>query len=209
MKSLSELQSSPDVGLAERTVKICLSAKLAAELEQVKADLFEVQALIEQVKAERSEDAPQKPKRMGDTGPLADLEAKADDLAKQGDALRERIDENSVEVLLRGKSSGEWRQWAMKHPARDEDEDRQGAERDRRWAGGLCNVDALVDDLRLFVASYNGEEPSDAWATFVAEKGVPANLTLAASYVVGMHEQVVDAGKSLADWLADRRNVSG
>lgn len=208
-KSLEELEQSPDVGLAERRVNVCLSAKLAEELERVTGELFELRDQIKAARAEAvDEDAPRAPKRMGATGPIGELEERAKAKAAEGDALRERIADNSVEVLLCGKPNGEWRQWASKHPARDEDEDPTGAARDQMWAGGFCNIDALVADLYLFTASYNGFEPSEKWRTLVTTKGAPANLTLAASRVVGMHEQVVDAGKSLVAWWDDQMSVS-
>lgn len=224
MKSLSELQSSPDVGLPERHADVCVSAKLVDELEGLDALLFEVEAeagelrkeiaqLREQeaLKAEGERFGP--PERAGHVSPLlakqaelAELDAKADDLAPKADAVRERIAENNVRLQLRGKRLGEWRQWAAAHPARDEDVDPQGAARDRKWAAGQVNVDDLAADLHQFVVSYNGEPPSQEWAEFVEANGAPLHLVLAASKVVGMHEQAVDEGKSRSAWLADRRS---
>lgn len=205
-KSLSELQQSPDVGLPEDRVTICVAARLVAELAPLDKELFEVEGKIERLLNEREEGVTERPKRLGEKGELPKLQKRAKELADQADAVRARIEENSVEVLLRGKPLGEWRRWAGTHPPRDADEDPQGAARDKAWAGERVNIDAVAENLRIWAASYNGEEPSDAWAEFVAAKGAPAHLTVAASRVVGLHEQVVDAGKSRRAWLDARRS---
>jgi hypothetical protein len=213
MKSLSELQSSPDVGLPEAHADVCVAAKLVDELSAIDAELFEVEAEVEVLRereASKAEGDPQgPPARPGDVSPLLEKEAKATELAAKADEVRDRIADHNVRLQLRAKPGGEWRQWAVANPARDEDADPQGAARDARWAGGHVNIDALAADLHQFVTRYNDEEPSDAWAAFVRTKGAPAHLVLAASKVVGMHEQVVDEGKSRSAWLAARRSVNG
>lgn len=212
MKSLSELQSSPDVGLPETHADVCVAAKLVDELAAIDAQLFEVEAEAEKLREaeilEAEGDRPGPPKRSGHVSRLPELEQKGAELAEAADQVRARIAENNVRLQLRGKPLGQWRQWAAAHPARDAEIDPQGAERDQRWAAGHVNVDHLAAALHEFVVRYNGEEPSQAWATFVAENGAPHHLVVAASRVVGMHEQVVDEGKSRSAWLAARRSVN-
>lgn len=212
MKSLSELQSSPDVGLPEVHADVCVSAKLVDELSALDNELFEIEAEIEQLRENETRDADGEPagppKRAGHVSALPAKEKRAADLAEAADKVRARIADNNVRLLLRGKGLGEWRQWAVKHPARDDEADPQGYARDVKWAGGHVNIDALAVDLHEFVARYNDEEPSEAWATFVATNGAPAHLVVAASKVVGLHEQVVDEGKSRSAWLAARRSAS-
>lgn len=211
-KSLSELQQSPDVGLPERTVKICVAARLVDEAEAIDAELFEVEEHIgrleQQEESRREGGGP--PRRTGERSELPDLIERGKALAAKADATHARIDENMVEVLLRGKTRGEWRQWASKHPARDEATEPQGFERDKTWAGGHVDIDALAADLHLFAVKYNGEDASDAWADFVASKGAPGHLTLAASRVVAMHEAVVSVGGKAqrSEWFASRRSAT-
>lgn len=208
MKSLSELQSSPDVGLAEREVRVCVSAKLARELEEADRLMFEAAGALQIARQEAQQraegDAP--PLRPGQPSPVAAAEAEAEKRAAEADAVRERIKEHSVTLLLRGKSAGEWRLWASKHPARDEGD--PGSDFDRKWAAGFCNLDDLIRDLPQFIVRYNGEEPSEEWAKFITENGVPADLRNAASALVAMHEQGVDLGKARRDWLRDRMSAS-
>jgi hypothetical protein len=212
VKSLSELQSSPDVGLPETHADVCVSAKLVDELSAIDAELFEVEAQVEQLRetaAREAEGEPQgPPKRPGDASRLPELEEKAAELAAKADAVRDRMADTNVRLQLRGKELGEWRQWAVRHPARDAEADPQGYERDVKWAGGHVNIDALAGDLGQFVVRYNDEEPSEAWAKFVTANGAPAHLVVAASKVVGLHEQVVDQGKSRSAWLAARRSAN-
>ena len=207
MKSLADLKSSPDVGLPEREVTVCVSAKLARELEEADRAMFEAEAkatIARQEAAQRADG--ERPKlRPGQKSPVAEAEAEAEKRAAESDAIRERIKDASVVLLLRGKTSGEWRQWAARNPAREEGE--PGADLDRTWAAGFCNLDALIGDLPQFVASYNGEAPSQEWADFVTANGVPADLRNAASVLVGMHEQGVDLGKARRDWLAARMSA--
>lgn len=212
MKSLSELQQSPDVGLPERTVKICVTARLVDEAEAIDAELFEVEERIgrlEQHEESRREGGGP-PRRTGEGSELPALIERGKELAAQADSIHERIEESMVEVLLRGKRRGEWRQWATKHPARDETTDPQGHERDKTWAGGHVDIDALAADLHLFAAKYNGEDASDAWAEFVAANGAPGHLTLAASRIVAMHETVVSVGGKgqRSEWFASRRSAT-
>lgn len=208
MKSLSDLKSSPDVGLPERVVKVCLSAKLVREQEEADEALFEAQAAYEAARVEAQERAEgdRPPARLGSTK-LADLERAADEAATKAEEIRSRMEDATVSVLLRGKTVGEWRQWVAKHPARQEEAEPAEFARDRQYAAGVCNIDALVDDLGLWAVKYNDEEPSQAWAEFLVANGVPAQLTLAASHVVALHEQAVDAGKSRIAWRRDRMSA--
>lgn len=206
-KSLSDLKSSPDIGLPEREVTVCLSAKLARELEEADLALFEAEEALRVARreAEKRAEGEAPPLRTGQKSPVAAAEKEAEKRAAECDAIRERIKDASVSMRLRGKPLGEWRRWANAHPAREEGE--PGAEFDRTWAAGFCDLDALIRDLPSFVARYNDEEPSEEWAAFVAENGVPADLRNAASALVAMHEQGVDVGKARRDWLRGRMSA--
>lgn len=242
MSKLSELKASPDVGLAEYPADVCVSAKLAAELETADKALFEAeetvaalqQTLEEAQSASGDPDAPKKPRRTGESDPTtADLRKRltaAQDAAAEAaatcDAVRERMLHHTVRLTLRGKPNGDWRRWVTAHPARDKDDDPTGWDRDKRYAGGgVCNIDDLIESLggyKLGEDEYDGfvatcqvlgddsapEPATDEWWAFVAANGVPGALRDAASQVVRMHEQVVDAGKSRTDWLANRRSVT-
>ena len=191
---LSEMKSSPDVGRPEATFPICVSGKLAADLEAADRDLFA---------AEEEREAARK---RGRQSALAAAQKRAKAAAERCDEIRARMEEHTIVLALRGKADGEWRNWTSAHPARDEDEDPQGHKRDARH-GGFCNIDDLIETLGEFVAKYGDEDPDpDSWA-FIRDNAAGGDLTRLASKVIAMHEQVVDAGKSRVAWLDGRRNV--
>lgn len=220
MKSLSELQSSPEVGPLERVARVCVAGKLVDQLDHVTEELALCQADIEALRAEAEQRREQsgRPRRSGETSRLPGLEEKADQLSAEADDLRARILDNSVEVRF-AVDDGHWRQFVTNHPARDEQTDEgdgprryvdaAGYAEDIRWANGLCNVAALAREMRHWVISYNGEEPSEQWWEFLCANGAPGDLVKAASAVAGMHVNAVDPGKSRSDWLAGRRSLSG
>jgi hypothetical protein len=210
------------VGLAEYPVDICVSAKLAGQLEAADRELFEADRALRLARAEldaareaaADPDAPKRPRRSGETAhadlvrKVEEAEERARAAAEVSDEIRARMEDNSVRVVLRGKDSGVWGRWVAKHPARDEDDEPAAYERDRRLAAGFCNIDALIADLYEWVAEYNGESPSEDWWEFLSTNGLPADMANAASRVVQMHEQVVDLGKSRLAWLAEQRSAN-
>lgn len=210
MPSLSDVMKSPDVGRPEREYPICVAGKLVRELEQVDAQLFEVESKLDALRADAQErrEGIGPVRRMNEKSEIPTLEAEADALAEQADAIRERMEQNTITLQLRGRTNGEWRQWVSKHPARDEDDDKAGYLRDQRNAAGFCNIDALINDLGDYVTKYGDDDPSDASWRFILDNAAPGNLTRLASTVVGMHEQVVSPGKARTGWLATRRSAN-
>lgn len=210
MSRLDELKSSPDVGLAEYPVKVCVSAKLIAELDAADLELLKATQAVESARAAlelarddaADPDAPKRPRRSGQsphadlTKALEDAEKRAEDAAGVTDAIRERMERHSVTLTLRGKTSGEWRRWVAEHPPRDE------------TAEQFCNLDDLIGDLHLWVAKYDDEDPTEAWWEFVSANGAPAHMREAAHRLILMHERDVDLGKSRRDWLTEWRSAN-
>lgn len=207
MKSLSELEASADVGRPEREFPICVSGKLTRELEAADAELFEVKAELDAAEQEARDHAEGggRPRRTGERSKVAELEKRAQAAAEKCDAIRARMEDHTVTLDLKGKTNGEWRAWVSVNPPRDPEDDKAGAERDRRWAGNFCDVDALIANLSQYVAKYGDDEPSERWQALVFENAAPGDLTRLASAVVAMHEQVTDTGKSRAAWLSGRK----
>ncbi|HET6916589.1 MAG TPA: hypothetical protein VFH56_10920 [Acidimicrobiales bacterium] len=207
MKSLDELESSPDVGPIEKRVPVCLAGKVVDELTRVTQELVEVQQEIELLRPRDDEEPTGPPKRMGAKSRLPELEERAEALTEQADELRQRVLDSSVSLLLR-VDDGAWRQWVAAHPARDEEADPSGHAEDAMWAGGLCNVGALTGDLHQWIAAYNDDAPSDRWRALVDKAGAPGDMRRAASTLVGMHTQVVDPGKSRRAWRDSLRSAT-
>lgn len=211
MSRLDELKSSPDVGRPERIVTVCVSGRLVRELEEAAADLDDARAELadEKAKVARSDDEPVgPPKRAGESrSRVPELERRVADAKAKVDAVQGRMRENSIDLTIRALSEGDWREWVLRHPARmrwvrtgGSDEEPEGEERfeprDIQGASGVCNVDALVADLHLFIAKYDGEDPSDAWWTFLNENVAGGDRIQAAKQIVAMHENTVNVGKA-------------
>jgi hypothetical protein len=70
--------------------------------------------------------------------------------------LRDLMGEYEGELTIRAtKTDGEWEQWRIAHPARDEDE--PGHKDDLMLTGGCCNADDLIADLATYVVAWKGE----------------------------------------------------
>lgn len=209
---LSEMKASPDVGRPERTFDICVSGKLAAKLAVADRAFYDAETRLAEARAAAEpvdEDSPIRPRRLAQRSVDPVLEQAAQDAAAECDRIRGRMAEHTVTLTVRASEFGKWRQWASQHPARDEDTDPAGHARDERYAAGICNVDALIPTLGDYVIDYGGEQPEpDSWA-FIEANASPGDLTMLASIVVGLHEQVVDLGKSRVAWHADRQSVLG
>jgi hypothetical protein len=228
VSKLDELKSSPDVGQPEYTASVCLSAKLAAELEAADTVLFNAEAELEAARAEldrvREQAADgstgQGPRRSGQTPhqeerkAVETAEAQAEEAAAVSDDIRGRMESVSVTLTLRANTE-QWGRWVGQHPPRMQwertggtDEAPAGQERpiarDQRLAGGICDIDALVAELHRWIARYDDEEPSDEWWDMLTANGVPADMAGAAQRVVQMHVQGVDLGKSRTAWRRER-----
>jgi len=89
------------------------------------------------------------------------------------------------------KSDGEWEQWRIANPAREEGQ--PGYLDDLAIARGYCNSSALIDDLAAYVVAWNGEPlaPGDFDALNLSR---PDKKEIAA-IVVGLYETGDDLPK--------------
>lgn len=182
-KSLAELRQSPRVGLPERTYPLCLASTLVGEVQALWSKLEDVEAA-----EARTEDGPTKPKRMGEPSESAKIRA---DLAK----LQAEMVEHTGDLTLRGITEGDWRLWVDGNPARE------GNERDAVVAYGMCNADALIENLSTFAAAWNGDALNAGDWDFIKSKAAPGDLKEIARTVVMMHEGTVNIPKLLSNSL--------
>lgn len=181
MKSLAELRQSPRVGLPERTYTLCLASSLLGEVQALVEELAEVEQ-AEGVDEDGERKGP--PKRMAETsrGPVI--------RARLGE-LREEMAEDSGELTLRAIDEGAWRRWVDEHPAREEHV------RDESVAYGVCNADALLDDLATYAKAWNGEPLADGDWLWIKSQAAPGDLKAIARLVVMMHEAALNVPKLL------------
>lgn len=177
-KSLADLRASSAVGLAERSFRLCLAPRLLAKIEE----------LDEQFHAAHGAEEG-RPTRM------VDGESEALRLAREIDEVRAEMAEHTGTLLLRAREAGDWRQWCLDNPAREDNK------RDRRMGFDLCNFDALLDDLGRYAVEWNGEPLGDGDWEFIRSKTSAGSLDQIAQTVLAMHESAVDVPKSRLDWL--------
>lgn len=195
-KSIAEMRQSPLVGRVETTAKICVAGKLQAELEAVDAEMIEFLSRAEVAEQDQGR------RRLNELPAGAEYRAQAEVLAERADELRDQMADHTVDVRFRAKESGEWRNWVIANPARDDDM------RDQRTMQGVCNADALVASLGEYVVEVNGTDPGQRDWDFIAENAAPAALLDAARKVMQLHETVVSLGKSRRAWLLERTSAN-
>jgi hypothetical protein len=211
-KSITELMSSPDVGLPESVVDVCVAGKLALELQAATDALVEIETRIADIEAERdgeSEGDSPKRRRMAVKPELLEkLEAAKAEAVEQADVcdeIRDRVSDHTVKVKVRGKGSGEWRRFCDDNPPRAKDDDAPGYARDLRLASLACNIDALAAAAGDWIVAYGDDDATpEAWE-FVAANAVPSEMTKLAKAIADLHEGGINVGKSRRDWLATRR----
>lgn len=193
-KSLDEILDSPDVGLPERVFPMCVAGKLNAEFDQVEAELDE---LLEEeaVKKSAKETGQARPTRVG-----LGRNPRIKELDEKREALRKRMVEHTVDLLLRGKPDHEWRKWKNANPPRDDS---------RSDARAGYNLDALTEVLRTspreYVESINDAGYTDEqWAKIMAA-AAPGDMWRLTAEVHDMHDRAVSVPKSLSAWLGITR----
>ena len=209
---LSQLMASddPELGPPETVYDICLAAKLFDQLVEADERYTELEAKIEKAR-ERAGDGDEERsgprRRQGHKPVIRDLEAQAEEAAAVSDGIRARMAEKSVAVRL-VLNEDLWRGLATEHPARDVTKDPTGAQRDRRFAAGQCNFDALLEIAPKFIGGYGDEPPTEQAWEFVKAKSAPGDRDLMASVIVQIHTQGVVLGKSRLDLRHSRRTAA-
>lgn len=169
---------------AERRKDICLEPQLLAE----------VQRLTEERKAAFLEAIPA-PDENGEARPmrLAERAAGSSPEVVRLDAeiakVYDRMTAASGTVVLRASLPGEWRRWVATHPPRKDNRV------DERLTGGICDADALANDLAVWVASYNDEPVTAEDLDYIITTAAPADVNDLVVTVVRMHEEFVTAPK--------------
>ena len=113
--------------------------------------------------------------------------------------LRDLMASYEGDLTIRAtKQDGEWSQWRIDHPARDDGE--PGHRDDMMLTGGCCNSDDLIEDLATYVVAWDGDllQPGD----FEALELLRPDKKVIAATVVGLYESGDDLPKLLGDLSA-------
>jgi hypothetical protein len=206
---LSQLMQSddPDLGPPTATHDLCLSAKLFQDLQDATERYTDLEGRLDVARDEqRDPDRSRPAKRLGTKSDIKQLEADAEEAAAIADQIRDRMAERSVTLHL-VVNEDVWTDLTREHPAREITDDVTGHHLDRRYTGGLCNVDKLIDEvLPKFIDRYGDEKPTAAFWEFARTNSARGDRYLAASRVVQLHTQGVDLGKSRTALRSSRRS---
>lgn len=192
-KSLSELRTSPRVGLPERTYPLCMASSLVGELQSLIADLQDAEALAAAQAEGDGDKAP--PRRAGQKSP-------ADKIRKRIAEVRAETIEHTGQLGLRGIKNAAWLEWVAENPAREDNQ------RDQAYAYGVCDADALMADLGRYAATWNGDPMVAADWEFIAGAAAPADIKGICQLVVAMHEMRLDIPKLLSGLLGTLEDES-
>jgi hypothetical protein len=183
-KSLAELRASQHTALPERTIQLCLSQALVAEVQSLQEEYDQI------LQTERVQDGePKKPKRQADkrNPRLVEIEARFDELA-------EEMREHTGELRIRAITGGAWRRWVDAHPAREAGRHDNGQPiyhpLDESIAYGIANAVDLYHGLSEFAISWNGADLAEGDWEFIANRAAPGDLNELCRQVVQMHEAV-------------------
>lgn len=184
MKTLADLRADKPIGRPERSVTLCLAPHLIAETQALTTEL---QNLPSFEPADPEGDPTGPPRKLGDPASARAREQAAVIRGRLAEVL-EQMAEHEGEMRVRANlTDGEWRRWVNEHPPRDEGQ--AGYERDQRVAGGVCDADALIDNLGTFAHAWNGDDLTEGdWAEIFEPVVASGDLAEMANGVIGLYE---------------------
>jgi hypothetical protein len=173
--SLDDLRrGSAQVALAERAYALCIRRDLVAEVDRLTDELTNLPA-----REMQGDPDIQPPARMGGQS----LDDRAREIRQRLGELFAEIEAHTGDLLIRAVQDGEWRRFVNEHPARE------GNARDEQVTYGICDADALIDDLGRWVKAWEGDPLApEEWASLFAPKAAGGDLKTIASLIVQMQE---------------------
>lgn len=185
VKSLADLRSEKSDARPERPYRVFVGdgQKYVAESKRLVEEHDDV---VTQPPAGDGENQP--PKMLAKPSIPPRAQEIRDRLAELADLMAEYEGELTVRASW---SDGDWKQWCLAHPAREEDQ--PGHRDDLMITGGYCNAEDLIVALPEFVVAWQGEPlaPGD----FDALNLLRPDKKAIASMVVGLYEVGEDVPK--------------
>lgn len=183
-RSLAELRAEAKPRRApERSYKLCLAQDVVSRVQVL--DDEELALKIELGLGD--EDAKTGTERVGDP-----RHARLNEIEAEKAALYTEMRDNEGEVVLRGIPVGDWQRWVNEHPPRIAERDKTGRPIlnpvDEHVAYGICNAQALLDDLAKYVATYNGATVTADDYAFLINNAAPGDIKELCRIVVQLHE---------------------
>lgn len=181
MPSLSELLAMPGDDRPETTTTVTLikGQHLINEERRLVDEHNDILAKAEQ-RARDAEEGNAGPRKSAEGGGSAE---RLEELKGQIAAIQSRLAELQGDVGLVGFDAGEWQRYKDDHPPRKDSRD------DQLVGGGWVNATDLLNDLGLFVRTWDGEPLAEGnWDMSLAKKVTPADLAQLVRDVVAMHQ---------------------
>jgi hypothetical protein len=192
-KSLADLRAERSTARPERAYR--------AVVGDGQKFVVEVQRLTEEHDEITINAVSEGPRKIGDSTTLT---PRMVEIRERLAELRDLMGEYEGELTIRAtKTDGEWDQWRIAHPARDEDE--PGHKDDLMLTGGCCNADDLIADLAAYVVAWEGE-PLES-GDFEALNLLRPDKKAIAATVVGLYEVGDDLPKLLSGLSAHLKNA--
>lgn len=205
-KSLAELRAEKFSARPERpyTAVVGEGQKYVIEIQRLTAEhdglVAEIAAIEDRLEAAQ-ERAAERPTAMGEkvAPEVADLRARLTEARSRVNEIRvrlgvvtEQMADYEGEVTVRAtRPDGDWAQWKIAHPARDED--KPGHRDDLMVSFGYCNAADLMDDIARYVVAWQGEPLAEG--DFDALNLLPSDKKAIARIVVNMYEAGDDLPK--------------
>ena len=170
-KTLAELRQSEYVGLPERTYPLCMAGKVAADVEELEAQLDAL------------------PERTANGGQGQRVGRKSDQrrIEEEIEKLREVMNDHLVPIRLQAKAGHDWRAFIAEHPPREKDA------LDQRTG---FNVDEVIANLDQFILHVSGEKLKKGEWAWVVENAADGDLKEMTRLLIDMHNTAVDVPKS-------------
>jgi hypothetical protein len=200
-RSLADLRSAP-TKRPERSVTVCLAPHLVAEVQSLTEELSALPMPPRSVDA--GDDEPDgRPKRQGEG-----KDPRAAEIEARLEVLLQEMGDAEGELRVRAITDGDWRRWVNENPARDEG--KPGHPRDQEVTFGICNADALIDDLGRYAYTWNGEPLAEGdWVEHLSPRLGSPDLKQIATAVVAMHESRLDFRQWRSGLSASLRTLNG
>lgn len=215
---LDEILAEPPSTERQIVPDVCLDQKRRATLQRLIAERDAISVSLDAKRGQwalareevRAASAPEEgertgpPRKSGQRGVIAPLEAKVEELKAAIDAEQARLDAKAAELeterdAMRARTgdleiyapdAGEWQRWKDANPPRE------GNLTDAEIGSGFCNATALIADLPKYIFAWGGREiPEEKRAAFV-ERLAYSDRAVVASSVVMMFETRVSIPKS-------------
>jgi hypothetical protein len=193
-KSITELM----VEKASRTTPLRSTRTYRVTVGEGQRYVAEMQALTaeqQDLTAQAFAEMADRPLKMGEQPAQPMLPPRVNEISDRMAEIAGLMDEYSGDITITAsRDEGDWVQWKIEHPAREEGEPGHGED---AMIDGVCNATALLADLATYVTHWEGEELGPG--QFDALELMRPDKKAIAAIVISMYERGINLPKLLSD----------